>query len=190
MNAQEISKYKRLAADAVNRKLSMRDMVIFPVEILKEIGCISPEIFGQWRRGEVETLENAFSVPIEVVREIVFFIRNLVCRYDIARLRYSKRSAVDNTKTLLLTRRRSLGKWLSEGFYVHMKATGPQLKGLRNAARKRREEQRREQKGYASPINRDDVIDVGETLHDRDASRRPARELEGDQRILEIAVND
>jgi len=189
MKAQDITKYKRLAADAVNHKLSMRDMVIFPVDILKEIGCINPEVFGQWRRGEVETLENAFSVPVEIVREIVFFIRHLVCRYDIARLRYSKRSAVDNTKTLLLTRRRSLGKWLSEGFYIHMKATGPQLRGLRNVARRRCEDQRREQKRLRI-TDRGDANYVGETLHDRDASRRPTEEQGRGQGILGIAVND
>jgi len=189
MNAQDIAKYKRLAVDAVNHKLSMRDMVIFPVDILKEIGCINPEVFGQWRRGEVETLENAFSVPTEVIREIVFFIRDLVSRYDIARLRYSKRSVVDNTRMLLLTRKRSLGRWLSEGFYVHMKASGPQLRGLRNAARRRCEDQRREQKRLRI-TDRGDAIDAGETLHDRDASRRPTREQGWEQGISGIVVNE
>ena len=113
----EILHLKRRMVDILHEKLINRELVIVPVDILKEIGCISEEGYQQWTKSEITTLDDAFKLPVSSIRELAFYLRGLCRRYDHALLRNFLKDRYSG-EGLKVSKRNGLNLLLSDAMYV------------------------------------------------------------------------
>jgi hypothetical protein len=122
----EMLNLKKRIVDAIHDKLMNRELVIVPVDLLKEFGCISENGYERWKRGDIPTLDEAFVLPASTIRDLGFFLREVCRRYDHKVMHNYWRSRY-NGNGLKVSARKGLDLLLSEAFYVELNGHGPKL---------------------------------------------------------------
>ena len=126
---QELNAWKRLIA---------------PLDVLRKMGFVSRDAYVRWKSGDLETLDDGFTVPRSRVADAALCLRTMARAYGFEQVEMQFLSWGDNRKTLRISRASGIRRLLSRCYRVRRKATREQVSNMLDKAKRLADEKRKD----------------------------------------------
>ena len=130
--------------DVFQGELNSWKRIIRTLEVVMKMGFVSRDAYSRWRMGDIETLDDGFTVPRSRIVDSALCLRTIARAYGYDQVDMPYLCWEDKSRTLRISRVKGIRRLLANGYRVRRKARREQVAGMLEQARKLADERRKE----------------------------------------------